>query len=114
MVIQEDFNMAAFLLAVLIASEVAATSLLKYTRHFTRPIPSIICIACYCVCYYTFSHVMDRMNVGVAYAIWCGVGLVATNVIGYLLFRQKLTGVGVFGIVLIIIGCVIVNVWGTR
>ncbi len=106
--------MAAFLLAVLIASEVAATSLLKYTRHFTRPIPSIICIACYCVCYYTFSHVMDRMNVGVAYAIWCGVGLVATNVIGYLLFRQKLTGVGVFGIVLIIIGCVIVNVWGTR
>ena len=106
--------MAAFLLAVLIASEVAATSLLKYTRHFTRPIPSIICIACYCVCYYTFSHVMDRMNVGVAYAIWCGVGLVATNVIGYLLFRQKLTGVGVFGIVLITIGCVIVNVWGTR
>ncbi|MGI6055847.1 MAG: DMT family transporter [Bilifractor sp.] len=106
--------MAAFLLAVLIASEVAATSLLKYTRHFTRPIPSIICIACYCVCYYTFSHVMDRMNVGVAYAIWCGVGLVATNVIGYLLFRQKLTDVGVFGIVLIIIGCVIVNVWGTR
>ena len=57
---------------------------------------------------------MDRMNVGVAYAIWCGVGLIATNVIGYLLFRQKLTGVGVFGIVLIIIGCVIVNVWGTR
>lgn len=106
--------MTAFLLTVLIASEVAATSLLKYTRHFTRPIPSIICIACYCVCYYTFSHVMDRMNVGVAYAIWCGVGLVATNVIGYLLFRQKLTGVGVFGIVLIIIGCVIVNVWGTR
>lgn len=106
--------MTAFLLTVLIASEVAATSLLKYTRHFTRPIPSIICIACYCVCYYTFSHVMDRMNVGVAYAIWCGVGLVATNVIGYLLFRQKLTGVGVFGIVLIIIGCVVVNVWGTR
>ena len=106
--------MTVFLLTVLIASEVAATSLLKYTHHFTRPLPSIICIACYCVGYYPFSHVMDRMNVGVAYAIWCGVGLIATNVIGYLLFRQKLTGVGVFGIVLIIIGCVIVNVWGTR
>lgn len=106
--------MTALLLTILIASEVTATSLLKYTHHFTRPIPSILCIAAYAVCYYTFSHVMDRMNVGVAYAIWCGVGLVATNVIGYFLFRQKLTGVGIFGLALIIIGCVIVNVWGTR
>ena len=105
--------MKYLMLTILIASDVTGIWLLKLTRHFTRLIPSILCILTYAVCYYTFSHLLERMNMGIAYALWSGIGLIATNVIAYFAFGQKLTAAGVVGMILILTGCVLVNVWGT-
>ena len=105
--------MPYILLAVAIASEILATTLLKYSEGFTKFWPTVASISVYFICYFTFSKALNGLNLGVAYAIWCGVGLVATALISALVFSQKLTPAGIFGIVLIVIGCVILNLYGS-
>lgn len=104
--------MAYIYLAIAIAAEIFATSQLKYTQNFTKLLPSLLCIAGYAVCHYTFAKVLNGLQLGTAYAIWCGVGIVATSALSYLLFHEKLTTAGIFGILLILAGCVIVNLSG--
>lgn len=104
--------MTGLLLAVSIAAEIAASTMLKYTNHFTRLLPTLGVIFFYALCYFTFDFVLDKMNLGTAYAIWSGVGLVATNILGYFLFSQKLSPIGIVSIIMIITGCVMLNLWG--
>ena len=54
-----------------------------------------------------------KLNLGMAYAIWCGVGIVATTLISAVVFKEKISTSGIFGIVCIIVGCVILNMNGT-
>ena len=106
--------MPYILLAIAIASEIIATTLLKYSEGFTKLWPTLASMGMYFICYFTFSKALNGMNLGVAYAIWCGVGLVATAIISAMVFSQKLTSAGVIGIVFIIIGCVILNLYGAK
>ena len=62
-------------LAIAIVSEVIATSYLKQTEGFTKLTPSLICAAAYIVCHYTFAKSLNRINLNIGYATWCGVGL---------------------------------------
>lgn len=105
--------MPYLLLAIAIGSEIVATTLLKYSEGFTKFWPTVGSMAVYFICYFTFSKALTGLNLGVAYATWCGVGLVATAVISALFFSQKLTTAGVIGIGLIIIGCIILNLYGS-
>lgn len=100
-------------LAGAIGAEIFATSMLKASQSFSKVLPSILCVAGYVVCYSLFGRAVDRMNLGIAYAIWCGVGMVATSAISALLFHEGISTAGVFGIVLIIIGCMILSIWGS-
>ena len=106
--------MPYILLAIAIASEIIATTLLKYSEGFTKLWPTLASMAMYFICYFTFSKALNGLNLGVAYAIWCGVGLVATAIISAMVFSQKLTPAGVIGIIFIIIGCVILNLYGAK
>lgn len=105
--------MQYILLGSAIILEIIATTLLKASEGFTKPVPAAGCIVLYILCFYTFSKALLRIDLGVAYATWCAGGIVATTIISAVVFGQKVNTVGVIAIVLIIIGCVILNLFGT-
>jgi small multidrug resistance pump len=96
-------------LTIAIASEVVATSFLKATDGFTRPLPSALTIASYGVAFYFLSLTLKTLPVGIAYAIWSGVGIIFMALIGLIWFRQPLDLPAIVGLGLIIAGVVVVN-----
>ena len=81
-------------------------------RGFTKLLPPSL-RRILCALYCSFSKCLSGIDLGIAYATWCAGGIVATSVISWILFGQKLTGIGILGIVLIVAGCVLVNLFGT-
>jgi small multidrug resistance pump len=98
-------------LSIAIVAEVIATSALKAADGFTRLGPSLVVIAGYGVAFYFLSLALRGIPVGVAYAVWSGVGIVLISVIGWLVFGQTLDAAAVFGIGLIMAGVVVLNVF---
>lgn len=101
--------MAYLYLGIAITAEIIATTCLKYSEGFTKVFPSLCCIGAYIVCYVMFSRAIMKINLGIAYAIWCGVGMVATVLISFLVFKERVTIMGVIGILLIMVGCILLN-----
>lgn len=99
-----------FLLAAII-SEVTATSSLKASAGFTRLIPSIIVVVGYALSFYFLSLVLKAIPIGIAYAVWAGLGIVLLTLIGWLLFGQVLDTPALIGITLILSGVIIMNVF---
>lgn len=97
-----------FLFAAIIA-EVIGTSALKSSEGFTKIIPSAIVLIGYGAAFYFLSLTLKSMPVGIAYAIWSGVGIVLISIIGYLVFKQHLDVPAIIGILLIIAGVVVIN-----
>ncbi|MBS6366425.1 MAG: multidrug efflux SMR transporter [Clostridiales bacterium] len=104
--------MAYGLLGGAIALELIATTCLKYSQGFTRLWPTLGCIALYIVCFFLLSRALQHLPLGIAYATWCGVGVVASAVISAVVFGQKLGGIGIFSVLLIAVGCVLLNLFG--
>ena len=100
----------AFLVTAIVL-EVAGTSLLQASRQFTRPLPTMGMAACYGGAFWFLSLVLRTMPVGVAYAIWSGLGVVLISVAGVVLFGQRLDMPAVIGLSLILAGVVIVNLF---
>ena len=100
---------AYILLGVAIAGEIISTGTLKATEGFTKWIPSLICILAIIICMYTMSHVMKVLPIGITYATWSGVGIVALSLIGVFKYKQIPNIPTLVGLLFIIIGVVIVN-----
>jgi len=98
-------------LAIAIFSEVIATSALKASDEFSKLIPSIIVVVGYSVSFYFLSLVLRTIPVGVAYAIWSGLGIALISIIGLFVFDQKLDLAAIIGILLIVSGVVVMNVF---
>lgn len=98
-------------LAVAIVAEVIGTSALTASAGFSKTVPSIICVAAYSTAFYFLSLTLERLPVGIAYAIWSGVGIVLITLVGLVLFKQTLDAPAIAGIVLIIAGVVVMNVF---
>jgi small multidrug resistance pump len=96
-------------LGIAIIAEVIATSALKATDGFTRIIPSIVVIVGYVVAFYCLSLTLRTIPVGIAYAIWSGVGVFLIALLGWLLYGQTLDLAGILGLVLIVSGVVVLN-----
>ena len=94
-----------------ILSEVIATSALKFSEGFSKPIPSVVVVVGYGFSFYLLSIALKTMPIGVAYAIWSGVGLVLTVIAGIILWRETLDWAKVTGIALILAGIVLINVF---
>ncbi len=99
------------LLAAAIVSEVIATSCLKAAEGFTRLWPSLIVVIGYVVAFYFLSLTLRTIPVGVAYAIWSGVGVVLIALSGWIFFGQSLDLPAVIGLALIVAGVVVINVF---
>jgi len=98
-------------LAIAIVAETIATSAMKASDGFTKAGPSTIVIAGYAIAFYFLSLTLRTIPVGVAYAIWSGVGIILIAAAGWLLYGQKLDLPAVIGMALIIAGVVIMNVF---
>lgn len=96
-------------LAMAIFSEVIATSALKSSEGFTRLIPSVIVVIGYAAAFYFLSFTLKSIPVGIAYAVWSGLGTVLITLIAWMLHGQKLDPWGFVGIGLIVAGVAVLN-----
>ncbi|KMN81227.1 small multidrug resistance pump [Chromobacterium alkanivorans] len=96
-------------LAVAIVSEVIATSSLKASEGFTRLGPSLLTAAGYMLAFYMLSLTLRQIPVGVAYALWSGVGIVLVSIVGWVMYGQKLDAPAMIGMGLIVAGVLVMN-----
>ncbi|WBK00884.1 DMT family transporter [Methylocystis parvus] len=96
-------------LAIAIVSEVAGSSALPAAQGFRNPLPSALVIAGYISAFYFLSLTLEAIPLGVAYAIWSGVGLALISVAGWVFYRQAMGAVEIAGILLIGAGVVILK-----
>jgi len=96
-------------LGVAIIAEVIATSALKAADGFTRLTPSIVVVAGYLVAFYFLSLTLRTIPIGIAYAIWSGIGISLIALIGWLVYQQALDVPAMIGLGLIIAGVVVLN-----
>ena len=98
-------------LAIAVIAEVIATSALKASNGFSQLWPSVITVVGFAVAFYCLSLVLRTVPMGVAYAIWSGLGIVLISLSGLLFFGQKLDAPAIAGIVLIISGVAVMNIF---
>lgn len=98
-------------LTIAIVSEVIATSMLKSTEEFTRLWPSLIVVVGYGFSFFFLTLTLKQIPVGIAYAIWSGLGIVLVSVIAFFAFQQKLDPPAIIGITFIICGVLIINLF---
>lgn len=100
-------------LGIAIMGEVIATSALKASDGFSKLLPSIVVTVGYLVAFYFLSLALRSIPVGVAYAIWSGLGVVFITAIAWLVYGQKLDIGAIVGITLIMAGVVVMNVFSS-
>jgi small multidrug resistance pump len=106
--------MAYLYLLVAIAAEVFSTSILKSTEGFTRLWPTVACAAGYIASFGALAEAVKGVQVGVAYAIWSGLGTAAIVAIGAAFLGEPVTMAKLAGIALIIGGVVTLNFGGAH
>lgn len=99
-----------FLLLATVA-EVIATSALKASEGFTRLIPTMIVVIGYAIAFYFLALSLKQIPIGVAYAVWAGLGIVFISVIAWFLYGQKLDTAALIGIGLILSGVLVINLF---
>jgi small multidrug resistance pump len=99
------------LLGIAIVAETIATSALKSSEGFSRLVPSAIVLVGYGVAFYFLSLTLRSMPIGIAYAVWSGVGIVLITVVGWAVFGQKLDLPALLGMGMIVAGVVVMNVF---
>ncbi|MFP3979483.1 MULTISPECIES: DMT family transporter [Marinobacter] len=97
-------------LGVAIVAEVIATSALRASEGFTRLVPSLIVVLGYGLAFYLLALALRTIPVGIAYAIWAGLGIVLIAAVGWVVFGEKLDAWGLVGMGLIISGVFVLNV----
>ncbi|MFD2192250.1 DMT family transporter [Pistricoccus aurantiacus] len=103
--------MAYLYLAVAIIAEVAATSALKSSQEFTRLWPSLLVITGYALAFYMLTLSLRTLPVGIAYAIWAGLGIVLVALIGILVYRETPDWPAIVGMGMIVGGVVIIQLF---
>nr|WP_010627473.1 multidrug efflux SMR transporter [Halomonas sp. KM-1] len=103
--------MAFVYLALAIVAEVVATSALKATHGFTRLGPSLVVVVGYAIAFYMLSLVLRTIPVGIAYAIWAGLGIVLVALVGIVVYGQRPDLPAVLGIGLIVAGVVVIQLF---
>ena len=98
-------------LSLAIIAEVIATTSLKASENFTRPGPTALVVAGYAIAFYFLSLTLKFLPIGIAYAVWSGVGIALITLIAWKLYGQTLDGAGMLGIGLIIAGVIVINLF---
>ncbi|MCI0918815.1 multidrug DMT transporter [Pseudomonas stutzeri] len=100
-------------LAIAITAEVIATTSMKALDGFSRPLPLLLVVAGYSLSFWMLSLVVKTIPVGIAYAIWAGLGIVLVSVAAATIYQQKLDLPAVLGMVLIVAGVVVIQLFSS-
>jgi len=98
-------------LVIAVVAETIGTSSLKASESFTKIIPSLIMIVSYGTSFYFLSLTLRYLPVGIAYALWSGIGIILISTFSYFFFRQTLDLPAISGLTLIIIGIAVINLF---
>lgn len=98
-----------FLLFIAIICETLASAAVKMSEGFTRPVPTVGLFLGYGIALYCFSLAIKTIPVGIAYAVWSGVGVVLIVALGWYFFGQKLDLAAIVGLGCIVIGILIIH-----
>ena len=98
-----------FLICAILA-EALGTTTLKLSEQFTKPVPAIVTVLAYATAFCLLSLSLKTIPVGIAYAIWAAV-IVLIAIIGAIAFKQTPDLPALIGLVLIIAGVIIINVF---
>ena len=98
-------------LALAIVAEVIATSALQASAGFTRLWPSVLVVLGYGVAFYCLSITLKTVPMGVAYALWSGLGIVLITASGWVLYRQRVDTAALLGMALIVAGVAVIQLF---
>lgn len=98
-------------LGLAIVAEVIGTTALKASESFTRLVPSLVVVVGYGVAFYCLSLVLKTVPVGVAYAVWSGLGIALITLVAFVVYGQRIDLAGLLGMGLVIAGVVVLNVF---
>ena len=101
----------ALILFFAVFSEVIATTSLKFSEGFNKLVPRIIVVVGYGVSFYLLSMTLKVMPIGIAYALWSGIGITLTVLLGRIIWNESLDWARVTGIILIIMGILVINLF---
>ena len=96
-------------LALAIVLEVLGSSFMKASDGFSKLLPTTITIIAYIACFFFLSQALKSIPLGIAYAIWGGLGIVLTALISVIIFKQSLDLPAIIGIILIVAGVFVMN-----
>ena len=105
--------MGYWYLIIAIIAEVVATSALMHSEGFSRLLPSLIAVVGYGMSFYFLSLVLQTIPIGVAYAVWGGLGIALITIVGAVFYGQKMDLPGFLGITLIISGVVMLRLFSS-
>lgn len=97
------------ILFLAILSETVATTALKASDGMTRIGPSLVVVLGYGAAFVLLAQTLRLMPVGLAYAIWSGVGIVLVTIAGWVLYDQTLDLAALLGMAMIVAGVVVMN-----
>ncbi|HJF67827.1 MAG TPA: QacCGHJ group quaternary ammonium compound efflux SMR transporter [Staphylococcus kloosii] len=100
-------------LIIAIVTEITGTSFLKSSVGFTRLWPTVGTILSFLCCFYFLSLTIKYLPLNVTYATWAGLGLVLTTIISIVIFKEQVNLISVFAIGLIVVGVILLNVFGS-
>ena len=100
------------LLLLAVSAEIVGTSCLKLTQGFSRPLPTLVVLGAYAIAFLLLSRVVETIPLGITYALWSGIGIVAIVLVGLLAYKQVPSPGQLIGMGLIAAGVVIVNLQG--
>ena len=101
------------ILAFAVLAETIGTTALQASQQFSRLWPSVIVVVSYAAAFYLLALALRYFPVGIAYAMWSGLGVIFISLIGLAVFGQKLDLPAILGLGLIIAGIVIINVFSS-
>jgi len=100
-------------LAIAIVAEVVATSALKSSEGFTRLAPSVVVVVGYVLAFYFLALTLKFIPIGIAYAIWAGLGIVLISLVSWAVYGQKLDAAALAGMAFIVTGVAIINLFSS-
>jgi small multidrug resistance pump len=103
--------MGYWYLAIATIAEVIATSALKSSEEFTKLVPSLIVVVGYIVAFYFLALVLKTVPIGIAYAIWAGMGIVLVAIVAAVIYKQIPDLPALLGMSLIITGVAVMNIF---
>lgn len=100
-------------LAIAIAAEVIATTSMKAIDGFNKPLPLVLVIGGYAIAFWMLTMVVKSIPVGIAYAIWAGLGIVLVSIAALVIYQQKLDLPAVLGMGMIVAGVVVIQLFSS-